>query len=81
MTILLDSEKVTRQHPSVKNQLRYQIKRQNNASSNNVMQSVNKSINPFLIPMDHKKQMMGMSNQSLMPPQVNSDTDILSIIR
>lgn len=45
------------------------------------MQSVNKSINPFLIPMDHQKQMMGMSNQSLMPPQVNSDTDILSIIR
>lgn len=70
---------MTRQCPNVKNQLRYQIKRQHNAASNHAVQSINKTINPFLQHMEQKN--INTMPQNMLPSQLSSDTDILSMIR
>jgi len=77
--LLLDSEKVTRQCPNVKNQLRYQIKRQHNASMSGQPQPINKTLNPFMQQLETQKPST-MAPHSL-PQQQGSETDIFAMIR
>jgi hypothetical protein len=77
---------VTRQCPNVKNQLRYQIKRQNIAANNNQSQmSSNKTVNPYLQQLEMPKN---MPQPPLSQPQIsnmnninNNDNDIFAMIR
>ena len=87
VTLLIDSEKITRQWPNVKNQLRYQIKRQNNNAkmmnpmgSNMGMGGNSGTINPFIQqqsnnPMMSNQPDMGQNNSG------GGNNDIFDMIR
>lgn len=71
----MDSEKVTRLHPNVKNQVRYFMKRQQNISTTSQPQ-ISRTINPFL---QHIEPVKPGLHQ--LPQAPDSSTDIFAIIR
>jgi hypothetical protein len=78
VTLLLDSEKVTRLHPNAKNQIRYYIKRQHNTASGGQPQ-LPRTINPFL--QHTSAEPPKPAQQHIAQPVPEPTVDIINIIR